>query len=119
MYELQNLFQDNSVNVGFLGYALCILIAADLVTGILKGYIKEGVLSSKLRDGGFKKCGVLLVVALSYALGVLISDTAHVLVNSVMAYYVYTELVSVFENLDALGVPLPPVLVQLLGRAKK
>ncbi len=115
MNELKTLFQGYTVNVGFLGYALCILIVADLITGIVKGYLKDGILSSKLRDGGFKKCGVLLVVALSRALGLLLSDTAGVLANGVMAYYVYTELVSVFENLNALGVPLPPILKQILG----
>lgn len=119
MHELKTLFAGYSINIGFLGYALCILIVADLLTGIVKGYLKDGVLSSKLRDGGFKKCGVLLVVALSHALGILLSDAAGVLPNGVMAYYIYTELISVFENLDALGVPLPPILRQILGTIKR
>lgn len=119
MNELQNLFHGYTVNVGFLGYALCILIVADLLTGIAKGYLKDGVLSSKLRDGGFKKCGILVVVALSRALGLLLSDTAGVLSNGVMAYYVYTELVSVFENLDAIGIELPPILRQIFGNKLK
>lgn len=116
MQELQNLFQGCSINVGFLGYALCILMVADLVTGIVKGYKTSGIVSAKLRDGGFKKCGVLAVVAVSYALGILLNDENHLIVNGVMAYYVYTEIVSVFENLNDLNIPLPPILKNILGR---
>ncbi len=116
MEQLQSLFEGYSINVGFLGYALCILIVADLLTGIAKGYKTDGIVSSKLRDGGFKKCGVLMVVAVSYALGVLLNDTNHLIAHGVMAYYVYTEIISVFENLNALGIPLPPLLANILGR---
>ena len=116
MQELQSLFEGYSVNVSFLGYALCLLVVADLVTGLVKGYLKEGIVSSKLRDGGFKKCGVLAVVAVSYALGILLNDAKHLIVNGVMAYYVYTEIVSVFENLNELDIPLPPILKNILGR---
>ena len=116
MEQLQNLFFGYDINIGFLFYALCILIVADLITGIVKGYKTTGVVSAKLRDGGFKKCGVLLVVALAYALSALLNDESRLLPNGVMAYYVYTEVVSVFENLDALQVPLPPILKNILGR---
>ncbi len=116
MQELLQLFEGYSINIGFLGYALCILIIADLLTGIVKGYVKDGIISSKLRDGGFKKCGVLVVVALSFALGVLLNDTKQLISSGVMAYYVYTEIVSVFENLNDLHVPLPPIFKNILGR---
>ena len=116
MQQLQSLFDGQIINVSFLGYALCILIVVDLITGIVKGYRTDGIVSSKLRDGGFKKFGVLMVVAVSYALGVLLNDEKHLIVHGVMAYYVYTEIISVFENINALGIPLPPLLKNILGR---
>ena len=94
-------------------------IVADFATGIVKGYKADGeIISKKLRDGGFKKAGIVFVVIMAYGLSMLFGDRSHIIFNSVQAYYVYTELVSILENLLAVGVPLPKVLKNVLGSKK-
>lgn len=111
------LFGDFTINFNLLWIALISGIILDFITGIMKAYKKDGrILSSKLRDGGFKKCGIILVCIMSLGLSELFSDTYFIISNGVLCYYVYTEIVSVTENLNALGVPLPPILSKILGK---
>lgn len=113
---LQNLFEGFAVNTNLLTYAVLIGIVTDFLTGIIKAYRENGKLSSsKLRDGGFKKAGIMLVVVLSYGLSILFNDNGHVIFNAVQAYYVYTELISVLENLSEIGVAIPSILLKVLG----
>ena len=116
---LENIFEGFTLNTNLLTYAVMLGIVADFVTGIVKGYKADGeIISKKLRDGGFKKAGIVFVVIMAYGLSVLFGDRSHIIFNSVQAYYVYTELVSILENLLAVGVPLPRVLKNVLGNKK-
>lgn len=116
---LENIFEGFTLNTNLLTYALLIGIVSDFATGIFKGYKADGeIISKKLRDGGFKKAGIVFVVIMAYGLSMLFGDTSHIIFNSVQAYYVYTELVSILENLAAVGVPLPKMLRNILGNKK-
>ena len=115
MTMLQNLFKGFTLNTNFLTWALLIGIVIDFVTGIAKGYKLEGKPSSKkLRNGGFKKAGIVLVVVMSYCLSILFTDTSRIIFNSVQCYYIYMELISTLENLDELGVRLPRLCLHKL-----
>ena len=116
---LESIFEGFTLNTNLLTYALLIGIVSDFATGIFKGYKADGeIISQKLRDGGFKKAGIVFVVIMAYGLSMLFGDKSHIIFNSVQAYYVYTELVSILENLVAVGVPLPKVLKNILGNKK-
>ena len=115
--ELNNLFENLTLNQNLLFFALIAGILIDFATGIAKAYKKDKrISSSKLRDGGFKKIGILLTVIICFGLSALFSDTKHIIANAAMCYYVYTEIISILENLKELGIPRPPVLLNLLGK---
>ena len=117
---LEGLFEGMSINYGMLLGVVVAFILADFVTGICRAYKQDGrVNSSKLRDGGFKKCGIILVILLGYVLSVTFNDKNFVIYHSVQAYYIYTELVSILENLEDLGVKLPKILENVLGQKKE
>lgn len=114
---LEQLFEGMSINYGMLMCVVVTFIVADFVTGIFRAYKNDGrVNSSKLRNGGFKKCGIIFVIMLGYVLSVTFNDSNFVIYHSVQAYYIYTELVSILENLDDLGVKLPKILEKILGK---
>ena len=113
--NLQAMFSGFSLNIGYITYALLALIVTDFATGIVKAYKAHGLNSSKLRDGGFKKAGIILVVVLGYGLSLLFTDSNFIIFHSIEAYYIYTELVSVIENLGELGVNMPAWLVKITG----
>lgn len=116
---LQNVFEGFTLNQNWLTWALLIGIVIDFITGITKGYKLEGKPSStKLRNGGFKKAGIVLVVVLGYGLSILFTDKNYIIANTIQCYYIYMELISILENLTELGVPLPKVLKKVLGENK-
>lgn len=117
---LESIFEGFTLNTNLLTYAVLAGIVSDFATGIFKGYKADGeIISQKLRDGGFKKAGIIFVVIMAYGLSMLFGDRTHIIFNSVQAYYVYTELVSILENLAAVGVPLPKMLRNILGNKKE
>lgn len=119
MEQLTGIFEGFSVNTNLLWYALGIFMVCDFATGIAKAYKSEGqVSSSKLRDGGFKKCAMIAVSLLCVGISKLFGDANQVIANGAVAYYVYTELVSIVENLLVLEVPLPPMIQKIVGGKK-
>lgn len=114
---LEQLFEGMSINYGVLLWVVLAFIVADFATGILRAYKNDGrVNSSKLRNGGFKKCGIVFVIMLGYVLSLTFNDSNFVIYHGVQAYYIYTELISILENLEDLGVKLPKILEKILGK---
>ena len=110
------LFGDFTININLLWIALICGIILDFATGIAKAYKKDGkICSSKLRDGGFKKCGIVVVAVIALGMSGIFNDKYYIITNSVLCYYIYTELISILENLDAMEVPIPPIFKKLLG----
>jgi len=117
---LESLFEGFALNTNWLTAILLSGMVLDFITGIAKGYKTGGKPSSaKLRCGGFKKAGIVLVVLLSYGLTLLFTDKNHLIFNSVQCYYIYMELISILENLTELDVKLPKILKTILGNSKE
>lgn len=95
-----------------------ILMALDIITGFLCGLKQKKIDSSKMRAGFFKKIGELImlvtvmmlcaILGLNKALGVATS-----------LYLIVTELISLTENLDYLGVKVPSFLKDILNKANE
>ena len=89
-------------------YALpLILMGIDILTGLVNACFKEkNFQSSVMRAGLTKKVGeiAIIVVAIvcTYGLGI-----PTVLTKSIVLYISVMELMSIFENADKMGVPIP------------
>ena len=102
--------------------------AAGGATGLAKAY-SAGELSSRVGIRGIlKKLGYLVIVAVAGMLDWLIRYGAaalgwewapEFLVSSVViVWLIINELLSILENVEAIGVPVPAFLRKLLGRLK-
>ena len=65
-----------------------------------------------------EKCAMIAVSLLSAGISKLFGDDNFMIANGVVAYYAYTELVSIVENLIVLEVPLPPMIKKIVGEKK-
>ncbi len=92
---------------------LVYLMAIDICTGVVKGGIK-GKLSSQLSfKGTFGKVQILLMVVT----GMLIEQLIPLQWGSFIAgLYSVTEAISIIENVEACGVPVPRVFKRALDR---
>lgn len=88
-----------------------ILMGIDIATGFINAWIRREISSSKLRSGLGKKVGEVSVLVI----GELFTYTLRLPKDTMKfftAYIILMEIISIIENLDKLGVPMP-------GRVKK
>ena len=82
------------------------LMLIDVITGLLKAFMTKTFQSSILRAGGCKKVGEVAVLGVGelFTCALVLPDYVMVLVS---AYIVFMEIMSIIENIDKLGVPIP------------
>lgn len=90
------------------------LMGLDVITGYLKACIKHEVRSSRMREGLAKKFGEITILIIGklfeYGLGI-----PTYIMNIISLYIIIMELVSIAENLDKMGVPIPKFVKKRLG----
>jgi len=92
---------------------------ADIVTGWIQASINATWDSTKMRKGLFRKGGELLVVVLAFVTEYALQVAAQAHVATFLSIYiVIMEALSVLENLDQAGVPIPPIIRDRLGKVK-
>ena len=92
-----------------------ILAGADIVTGWIQASINATWDSTKMRKGLYRKGGEMLVVFLVYIIYLAVAIPVEI-VKGVVIYIVIMELVSVIENLDLAGVPMPTWITHRLKK---
>ena len=91
------------------------LMTADIITGWIQASINNTWDSTKMRVGLFRKSGELLVVIVAYVIYAAISLPVDV-PAFVASYIVIMEVISVFENLDQAGIPVPHWITRKLKK---
>ena len=95
-----------------------ILMAADIITGWIQATVNGTWDSTKMRKGLYRKSGEILIIVLAYVISVAISLPFDV-AAFIAGYVVIMELISVCENLDQAGLPVPTWIVRRLGKVAK
>ena len=87
----------------------------DFISGFLKAWKNNEIDSSKMRKGLIKKVGevLMLVVGELLVAGTMLPYSSDVL-KFISGYLCLMELISIFENLALLGVPVPGFITRTL-----
>jgi toxin secretion/phage lysis holin len=85
-----------------------ILEVLDVITGYLNAWIKDDVQSKKMREGLGKKVGELVYCAVALLINILFNIPS--ISYFITGYICFMEIMSLAENCDKLGVPMPNVL---------
>jgi toxin secretion/phage lysis holin len=105
-------------------------ILLDYMTGTLAGRANEGISGKKMTDGIYKKTGLILLLVFGFLMDVAFNqfiaqgfnyqlpfDMPIGLIISVWIFI--TEAISICENLERLGVPIPAPLVKMLRKVEQ
>lgn len=92
------------------------LMGLDVITGVTDAWIRKRLKSYKLREGLGKKVGELSALLLGALLTQALTLPIYVLIG-ISFYIVFMEVISIFENLQKLGVPIPGFIRKALGAA--
>lgn len=95
----------------------CSLMAVDFLTGFIGAWLTGHLKSFKMREGLAKKAAeiALLIVGELITIGLLIPKYV---LTGLSVYVILMEVVSLFENFDKLGVPIPKIIKKALGVAE-
>lgn len=92
-----------------------ILMVLDFATGILNAWKRHEIKSSKMREGLVKKFGELVILIIGELIVYATMIPGKNQIMSFLSLYICVmELISITENLDLLGVPLPAFIVKAL-----
>lgn len=95
---------------------LIVFMGVDMVTGIFRASIQGALRSADAWRGTMKKAGEALVVALGVYLQQIAAPIGNVpLPEALCLFYIYTEGLSILENLAVIGVPVPDFLKNVLA----
>lgn len=95
-----------------------ILMCIDIITGITNAWINNKIDSSILRKGLGKKIGEIAAILIGEIFVVGFGLTSLV-ADGISIYIIIMELISICENLEELGVPIPNFIKKALAVANK
>lgn len=92
------------------------LMAIDVLSGVIKAWAHNDFQSSIMRSGLAKKAGeiVILVVGELVSFGLLLPESV---MNGISFYIIFMEIMSILENADALGIPIPKFVKDVINNA--
>lgn len=93
-----------------------ILMAADIVTGWIQASINGTWDSTKMRKGLYRKSGEIMIVAVAFVVQEAINLPLDV-TAFISGYIIVMEILSVCENLDQAGLPVPTWITKRLKKA--
>lgn len=92
-----------------------VLMTADIITGWIQATINNVWDSTKMRTGLFRKSGEMLVIVVAYVISVAIALPVDI--PAWIAIYIsIMEIISVCENLDQAGIPMPVWITRKLKK---
>ena len=85
-----------------------ILESLDVITGYLNAWIRDDVQSKKMREGLGKKVAELVYCSVALLINLLFNLPS--ISYFITGYICFMEIMSLAENCDKLGVPMPNIL---------
>ena len=84
------------------------------MTGLIFAFITNSFQSAKMRSGLGKKVGELLIILIGVLFTFGMGIPTYIL-KCIALYIIFMELMSILENLDKLGVPIPAFISKTLN----
>lgn len=98
---------------GFL-YALIFFMIVDYITGVLVGIVNKNLSSEIGFKGIIKKVTIMFMVMVANIIDNNLLQEGSVVRTAVIFFYLSNEGISLVENANNLGVPIPKKLVSVL-----
>lgn len=93
-----------------------ILMGADVLTGWIQASINGTWDSTKMRKGLFRKSAEIIIIVLAYVVQVAVALPVDIFIF-ISIYVCIMEVLSVIENLDQAGLPVPGWITRRLKKA--
>ena len=90
------------------------LMAIDILTGVIKAWAQYDFKSAIMRAGLAKKAEEMLILVAGelISFGLMLPDAV---MNGVSFYIIFMEVMSILENVDELGIPVPGFVKKVIN----
>lgn len=99
--------------------ALLVMVVADYFTGLTCAIVKSCLSSKVGYKGILKKICIFAIVGVANIVDTTFIGTGSSFRTGIILFYLANEGISILENLDSIGVPLPTQLINVLQSFKK
>ena len=103
---------------GFMSVLLSFMVI-DYIMGLSIGYVRHELNSTRGFQGILKKIFMLFLVGIAHVIDELLPNDTAALRTVVCLFYIANEGISILENADTLGIPIPEFLKNRLLTIKE
>lgn len=100
-------------------YVLIGAVVIDYITGVCVAIYNRKLSSGIGFRGIAKKVGIFCLVSLSHIIDQYLMQGGNAFQSATAAFYISNESISIFENINNLGIPLPETLKSVLKHLEK
>ncbi len=100
--------------------ALAVFVVMDYITAILVAIVEKKWIKGKLGlKAIFGKIGILVLICIANIIDTMIIGNDSTIRTTVISFYLSKEGFAILDNLEHLGVPLPPIIVKIIRNCHK
>lgn len=101
-------------------YALVVFVVMNYITAIFVAIVEKKWLKGKLElKNIFGKIGIIVLICIANIIDTMIVGNDSTIRTVVISFYLSKEGVAILNNLEHLGVPLPPIIVKVIRQLNK
>lgn len=101
-------------------YALVVFVVMNCITAIFVAIVEKKWLKGKLGlKNIFGKIGIIVLTCIANIIDTMIVGNDSTIRTVVISFYLSKEGVAILNNLEHLGVPLPPIIVKVVRQLNK
>ena len=100
-------------------YALVACVVVDYITGVITAIANKKWDKDIGLRGIAKKLLIFIIVCLGIILDTKVLQSGSILQTSFSMFYISTELISIIENYDRMGLPIPKKLKEFIDEIRK
>lgn len=95
--------------------ALAVFVVMDYITAIFVAIVEKKWIKGKLGlKAIFGKIGILVLICIANIIDTMIIGNDSTIRTTVISFYLSKEGFVILDNLEHLGVPLPPIIVKII-----
>ena len=93
-----------------------IIMGVDIITGVVKAWVNKKFEASIMRTGLGKKAGEVAILIVGELLSYVL-NLPDAVMNAVSFYIIFMEAMSIMENVNQLGIPIPKFVRDVINNA--
>lgn len=97
---------------------LCLLMIIDYITGLCKAFINKNLSSRIGYLGILRKSGIFFMIFLAAGIDRVVSGDVFIFRTMIVYFYIANEGLSILENIEAMGIPVPDFISEALNQIK-